>query len=72
MEKLSNVKFQKLEQYKIENLDLVRGGSWLARTRDLGETQWSDNITVSYSNGDGDWVSEATNRKDYGEMVYIA
>ena len=68
MEKLNNDKFQKLYEFKLDNLDLVRGGQWVARTRDLDETEWSDSIMVSYSWSDGTWTETPTSKRDYGTL----
>jgi len=69
VEKLNNDKFQKLKEFKIDNLDLVRGGYWTARTREVGSAAWSDGIQVSYSMSDGSWVSTPTSLKDYGHLL---
>jgi hypothetical protein len=64
MEKLNNTKFQKLEQFKINNLDLVRGGMWSARTRKLDESEWSDAIMMSYTGSNNQCVEFATSKRD--------
>ena len=67
MEKLNNDKFQKLNEFKIDNLDLVRGGWWIARTR---QGSSSDHIAQSYSWADGSWTETATSkRNDYAKYL---
>lgn len=64
MEKLSNDKFQKLKEFKIDNLDLIRGGMWAARTRKLDESEWTDSVMMSYTGANNECVSYATNKRD--------
>jgi len=64
MEKLTNDKFQKLNEFKIYNLNLVRGGMWAARTRNLDESEWTDSVMMTYTGPNNQCVEYATNKRD--------
>lgn len=71
MEKINSDKFQKLEPFKIDNLELIRGGYWISRTRELDSSEWTDHVARSYSRTPGGvWTETANNGpKDTGKYL---